>query len=427
MWKFKKSKKTKKQSVLVEEVDNDVILPSNVMEKLKIQDQEKAMLRIDGQRVLIEFVNRHANAQSVLLTWFLVPAILSTIVFVLYFINYKQIDLVGDPSISMMTFILGLVTGIGSFVYFFIQGKRGEINTASKDIYWRNFPAVLVSFSVILVFALMLAFKGMDLLFGGASFDLFTSTFLFFMFICIINYFMIKMSITITPSTLTTILIVVIIGGVVSAMVMNSEQQWWQYNFSFLGTPTASNSWQFNITLIFSAMLMIALIDYLFVMIKKAMPKSKRLMTLRILLILTALCLGGVGLFPYNEIVYFQKIHDLVARAMVVLIIIIIIGLRWLLPKVSKEFLKLSYLIGAALVVTTVLFLGVGYLSLTAFELVAFILAFAWILMLLQNLQKLAITINNTFDVIVRNENPTLEVEEDVETETIDELESSRN
>lgn len=397
--KFKKKKQVDTQQV---SQDETVVLPNQVMEKLLAKDEEKAMLRVEGSRVVIEFLNKNIKVQNILFRWFFIPAIISSIIFIVFFMQEKQIYLVGDSSISSMTMIFGLVTGLGAFSYFFIQGKRGNINTASKDIYWRNFPTVLLSFAVILWFVLLVSFKGVDLLFKGASFDLYTATLIFFVFLCVINYFMIKMSLTLTPPMLTNLLIIVIIGGVASAMITNNEEQWWQYNFSFLGTPDASNSWRFNITLIFSALLMVALIDYLFVIIQKAIPASKNLMTLRVLLILTALCLGGVGLFPYNELVYFQKIHDFVARALVILIIFIIVGLKWLLPKPSKDFLKLSYVIGLALLISTVLFLVVGYFSLMAFELIAFFLAFSWILLLLQELQRLAIDVDSSFAVTVK-------------------------
>ncbi|MDF9824034.1 putative membrane protein [Breznakia sp. PF5-3] len=416
MVRFRKSKKNKENvQADVEELDNKVILPNKVLEEVKVMDSQQAMIRVEGKKIFIEFLDSEEEKQSISLHWFLIPAMLVSVGFFFFFKDTQQISLVGENSISTISFFGGLVSGIASFLFFFIQGKKDKIKAASKNIYWRNLPTVLISFGIILAFFLILFFKVLELVFIGASFDIITATVIFFLIMCFVNYAMIYISIFITPSMLTNILTVVIIGGVFTAMMTNTDQEWWQYNFSFLGTPDANNSWQFNVTLIFSALLMIALIDYLFVTLQKAIPKSKRLAILRVLLTLTAINLGGVGLFPYNELWYFQRIHDYVARALVVLILILIVFLRWLLPNISKRFLRLSYLIGVGLAITVVLFLGLGYLSLTAFELIAFVLAFSWILLLLQNLQKLVLKIDRAFEVTIEGQKPKILLEEESE------------
>ncbi len=213
------------------------------------------------------------------------------------------------------------------------------------------------------------------------------------------------MAVSITPKLLTNALIFVIIGGVITAMITNSDQQWWQYNFSFLGGIDAIDSWKFNLTLIFSGLLMIALVDYLFVILKRNLGSSKSLLILRILLILTAICLAGVGLFPYNDDTFYQQMHNRVASYLVYLIIILIIGLKWFLPNISKDFIKLSYFIVISLIICIILFLGVGYLSLTVFELIAFLLSFSWLLLLFKNIQILADNSTKSFVITIQKDN----------------------
>ncbi|OCN04678.1 hypothetical protein A4S06_10690 [Erysipelotrichaceae bacterium MTC7] len=318
-----------------------------------------------------------------------------------YFENDAQVLFVGEQSIASTTLLVGTICGVLSFTLFFILAKRKRIEASSKYIYWRNFPAVLLSFTIVLVVGIMGFFKLMELTFGGASFDPYTATFLFFCFISSIVFGMSYLAKIMTPTILTRVLSLVIVGGVILSMINNNDQNWWQENFSYLGTPDAINSWQFNITLVFSAMLLVALIDYIFVILQQAIPKSRKLSILRVLLTLTALCLGGVGMFPYNEMKLFQNIHDVVARLMVVFIVVIIVLLRWLLPKISKDFLRISYLVGFLLIVATVLFLGVDYLSLMAYELLAFIFAFFWIILLLNQLQLLVNKVTS-YEVILQ-------------------------
>lgn len=396
----------------MEEKTFKLSLPKKIVEEFHLENEEEITLRIKDQKVVMEPTNKKAANQTLSLRWFLIPTVIVSIAFFVFllFNGDTQIALVGQKSIANMVLQLGVFSGVLSFLIFFVKGKKSQYTTQSKDIYWRNFPTILLSFVIILLFASLVFFKIIGLVFEGASFDRYTATLLFGLFTGIVNYFMIYSALSITPSKLTNMLIFVIIGGVLFSMITNKDYLWWQHNFSFLGTIEAKNSWQFNVTLMFSALLMVALIDCLFVQLKRAMPDSKRLLILRILLTLTALDLGAVGLFHYTETGRFQGVHNQVAGYLVYLIVILIVGIRWLLPNITKEFLTISYMIGLFLVAITVLFQSVGYFSLTAFELLAFMLAFSWILLLLQHLQKIAADMNNTFQVVVevdgvRNEN----------------------
>ena len=127
--------------------------------------------------------------------------------------------------------------------------------------------------------------------------------------------------------------------------------------------------------------------------------KSKNLFILKALLILMALLLGGVGLFPYDDSLFNQTMHNRVAEGLIYIFIVLIIGIRWLLPKVTKQFLKISYGVGAALIGSVFLFQGIHYLSLTAFELISFVLAFSWLLLLLQNLVNIVMNQGQEFTV----------------------------
>jgi len=379
-----------------------VQIPKEIIKKLKIQKNEDITLQVKEHTIEMKFPQIKSNKQEIALLWFLLPALLCSVLFYVFFsmLGFKQIALTKSDPISIVSVLitLGLLSGILCFIYFFIKGKQNKIITTTKDIYWRNFLTIIVSFTIVIAFVLFFLFWVIGLLFGGISFDLITSTLLFFVLTCMINYSMIYLAIHLTSTMLTNILMFTIIAGVTFAMITNGKQQWWQYNFSFLGTPNATSAWGFNITLIFSALLLMALIDYLFVVLKKAYPKSRRLAILRVLLTLVAINFGGVGLFPYNDHKLFQMIHDKVAHMLVYLIILLIILLRWLLPKCSKEFLRLSYAIAFGLILATILWLIVGYFSLTAFELIAFILAFTWLFLLLQQLRELA---SNTSQVYI--------------------------
>lgn len=384
-------------------------VPTEILERLDLKEETKAQIRVNEHGVYIN--NRKKKTEkTVPLTSITIAGLLTLGVCLFIFRDFSQIPLIGQQSIASMVILLGVITGMINFTYYFIKDNKSD--NSSLKLYWRNLPVVLLSYLVIIVVAQLLFFKVMGQLFMGASFDIYTSSCMAAVMTGIVNYVMIYSAKSITPTSLIRSLVFVILGGVFIAMVTNRDQQWWLYNFSFLGTPEATNSWQFNLTLILSSLLMVALIDYIFVFLYNIEGKTKRLIALKVLLLLTAICLGGVGFFPYNDSLFYQSMHNRVAGYLVYLFIILIISIRWLLPNVSKHFLRISYSIGAMLGIICVLFLGVHYLSLTAFELFAFVLAFSWLLLLLQHIIDIVNTANEVYTVeIIRQ--PTQETVEE--------------
>ncbi|WP_370590111.1 DUF998 domain-containing protein [Candidatus Vagococcus giribetii] len=380
-----------------------VTLPEEVEEYFSLSGEETLLLKREHQKLVIEKKKSPFETQKISLRWFLLPsAISSVVIFALfYFLGDSQILMTGDNSISSAVLLFGLFGGSVSFISFFIKEKKNPENYRLADIQWRNVPTIIVSFMVMLLLGILAFFWIIGMAFEGASFDIYTATAIFFVFTAIINYIMIYAALTFDSSMLVSVLIVVIIGGVFFSMLTNSESHWWQYNFSFLGTNEATSSWQFNLTILLSAFLMVALIDYLFVNLKKNDYTGFKVNLLRILLTLVAISLGGVGFFPNNGTGQLHALHTKAAEMLVYLIIILIVSIRWILPKVTREFLVVSYGIAATLLVCNFLFQNVGYLSLTVFELLAFGLAFSWILLLLQHIQQLAHLNNAVYEIII--------------------------
>ncbi|MFW7362502.1 DUF998 domain-containing protein [Vagococcus fluvialis] len=380
-----------------------VSLPKELDDDLSILDQETISVKKEHQRLVIEKKKTPFETQNVSLRWFLLPALMCSVIFFIVFFTWgdKQISMTGDFSIATGTMLLGLISGSFSFISIFINRKRKEKNPELSDIQWRNVPTIIGAFIVILMLGILSFFWIIGMMFEGASFDIYTATAIFFIFTAIINYLMIYAAFSFTSSMIVTILIVVIIGGVFFAMLTNSESRWWQHNFSFLGTNEAASSWQFNLTLMLSALLMVALIDYLFVNLKKSGYTGFKVASLRVLLTMVAISLGGVGFFPNNGTGQLHALHTKAAEMLVYLIVILIVSIRWILPKVTKEFLTISYGIAAVLVACNFLFQNIGYLSLTVFELLAFGLALSWILLLLQHIQQLAHLTNAVYEISI--------------------------
>ena len=124
-------------------------------------------------------------------------------------------------------------------------------------------------------------------------------------------------------------LIMVSVGGLVASMAANNNQYWWQKNFSLLGTSESNTSLQFNMTLVVSAALMIALFDYIFVSIREKLGHRIRFMILQILLTLCAISIALVGLIPNNGDGLAHIMHDVAAQLIVLFMSLSILGIRW--------------------------------------------------------------------------------------------------
>ena len=90
-----------------------------------------------------------------------------------------------------------------------------------------------------------------------------------------------------------------------------------------------------------------------------------------------------MGLFPVDERF---GLHTLVASGMVVVFASLIVRIRTLVPSVSATFAALGWLFLAVIVAAAVLWFPVGYYNLTAVELIAASLIFAWLIILIRNL-----------------------------------------
>ncbi|MFD1454523.1 DUF998 domain-containing protein [Levilactobacillus lanxiensis] len=365
-------------------------IPAEFSDQLHLKEDTPVKLVVKRDRLVVQLNEpRQQLFQNRVLLWPVLTALVVSLGFYIFLRlqSIHTVKLVGNYSLATMIILLGVSMGTLLFAGFFIRDRKNPHTHFSQNIYWRNFPVIVLSFALILGLVLTGSMWLLGVLFKGASFGRVTASLILFAFGVVTNSVMIYFALVVDAGVLSTVLILVIISGVVIAMAVNNQKYWWQHNLSFLGTNGAASGWQFNATLIFSALLMIALIDYLFVRLHEVFPKSRQLLVLRTLLTLTALDLGMVGVFPNNA--NSHELHDQVAVLLVYFIIALIVGVRWLLPDITKDFLYLSDGVGVALVVAALLFQVFGYFSLTAFEMMAFVLAFGWLLMLLDRIEAL--------------------------------------
>ena len=375
-----------------------ISVPDELVKKYDLHNDDDFKITARNGEIRLKKKNHDSNKRQFNVIWILIASILTSIAFWIFInaVHLHQVPLVGTNSIASGLIVFGGLSGMILFSAYFISNRKKITVAYSAKTFWRTFPVIVISFVLILSLALMGIAWGLSRLFTGITFGHVVAMMLFFVFVTTINYIMVRIGLAVNYGILTTIMILVITSGTVVSMASNGRN-WWQHNLSFLGTKHANNSWQFNLTLVFSSLLMVALVDYIFVSLRAVVKNTWRTITLRTILTVTALDVGAVGLFPNNA--NFHVLHDKVAGYLVYLIIILIIGIRWLLPKVGKRFLALSYGMCVGLVVIDLMFKPLHIISLTAFELIAFILAFGWILILFDTMIGIVEDEDDKYDV----------------------------
>lgn len=375
-----------------------ISVPDELVKKYDLHNDDDFKITARNGEIRLKKKNHDSNKRQFNVIWILIASILTSVAFWIFInaVHLHQVPLVGINSIASGLIVLGGLSGMILFSAYFISNRKKITVAYSAKTFWRTFPVIVISFVLILSLALMGIAWGLSRLFTGITFGHVVAMMLFFVFVTTINYIMVRIGLAVNYGILTTIMILVITSGTVVSMASNGRN-WWQHNLSFLGTKHANNSWQFNLTLVFSSLLMVALVDYIFVSLRAVVKNTWRTITLRIILTVTALDVGAVGLFPNNA--NFHVLHDKVAGYLVYLIIILIIGIRWLLPEVGKRFLALSYGMCVGLVVIDLMFKPLHIISLTAFELIAFILAFGWILILFDTMIGIVEDEDDKYDV----------------------------
>ncbi|WP_270372042.1 ABC transporter permease [Limosilactobacillus mucosae] len=363
-------------------------LPAKAVENLELEKNTPLVLMVDNKTLTIRPSRTVEMLPQIMMRWYLIPAVLAAVIFFcLSWANHHWvISLTGNWSIGFASLYLGTFSGVVAFATAFIRQKRHR-SGPTMELHWRNLPTLLIAFGTILAISIMIGFWLAEKMFAGASFDIYTSTLFVFLFVAAITYGMLNLAMTISEAVITNSMMIMIIGGMLFSMLTNSNRDWWHYNFSYLGTQQNATYWRFNITLIFSALLMATLVDYLFFNLQKKYP-DRGVKVLRILLYAEAACLGGIGCFPNDP--QYHVLHDRISMWLVYIMILIIGLLRWLMPGLSRQFLKISYIIGGIMALDWLVFKATSYLSLTAFELLEFGLSFSWLLLLFQNLEYLA-------------------------------------
>lgn len=316
--------------------------------------------------------------------------------------------LLGIPlfmSNSISLFERGLSVGyagsiVGAFValitYLIATSSQEKISKKTKTR-WQEAKDYVATWSIALVHSLLifltyaLLFYVISEAFKDALIDRWSASAILALSTGFASYVVYLSARTMTAVRVSMLLALFLLSGTFLSMMTASDPHWWDVHFSSLGAGGGVSGYAFNLTLIIAGIVIVALTRYITDDFKNLQHKGKiskkaRVGILRILLAGVGLGLAGVGLFVYNE---FPTIHNTSAGGMAFLFIGVVALLPVLTPGFTKAFFVASYLLLTALFVSVWLFLGVNYLNLTVFELLAAAIIFTWLVVFVRHLSAL--------------------------------------
>ena len=368
-------------------------VPDTLAETLTGDEEELILEAVDnGFSIKLRSASDN-NRQNFSLRHLLLPSLLAWLMGLMTFLltQKSQISFTGDDllSVAQASTVFGILTGFVSF----ILAYRKTPHALARQSWFtktRETLTLALTYTLVTLAVTVITFYIMRHTFSGVSFDPVTASLFVLAFSAIINFVLISSAVSVKVSNLIAMLFITFIGGVIVAMALNNQGDWWQFNFSFLGTYEAKRHWEFNLTLIFSALILLTITDYLFSEFSRSAYYTRKSSVVRFFYYLIAVLIACVGIFPANSYSWTMTVHNLSAFGIVVCIIVLILLLKWLIPDISKEFLVFSAITLGLLVLSAFLFLGVHYLSLTFFEIIAFVIAFIWLVMLINAIQDLS-------------------------------------
>lgn len=193
-------------------------------------------------------------------------------------------------------------------------------------------------------------------------------------------------AVTMNAYRLAALLAVFLVTGVLTSMLTAEDPQWWQENLSALGMSSDVSGVAFNVTLIVAGVVVTTLAGYSTRTLESTAgtaPARRRVRRLEGGITLIGVLLACVGLFPVDEQFW---LHTAAASGMVVVFGTLIVRMRSLVPAIPATFNVLGLLFLAVIAFAVVMYFPFAYYNLTAVELIAASLVFAWLIVLIRNL-----------------------------------------
>lgn len=192
----------------------------------------------------------------------------------------------------------------------------------------------------------------------------------------------IKQAASSSSTRLLELAIIIIAGGIYLTATQVENPEWWRVSFSYLGSLKSNANTIFNVTLVFGGLLLIAWMPYflsdLRVLIRSDIAQPRALTWLRVGMWWLAVGVALVGIFKTQSTPFSSIVHNLAAYSLAGVFGLLMLGLKWLIPGISKEVLALTWIMLGGLAVTMAM-AAFGYINTVGLEVIAFSLGIMWL------------------------------------------------
>jgi len=295
-----------------------------------------------------------------------------------------EVPISGPGSVGQFVSLASFLVGAAVFVLVGVWTRRasetahdGSDGPARTPLRWFDIAALAFAHGSIALLGWLAAADLLDRSFSGATLYPAAACVLAAAGTAVTAYAVFLSAIHLGPMQLSLVLVVFLVCGVFASMLTATDPLWWQQNLSTLGMSDDVSARAFNITLVVAGVIVATIAHFAAAQLPASNARTVRSRRfVRIALSLIGILLAGVGLFPVDE---FLAVHNTCATGMVVVYVVLVLRLRGLVPSVPRPFVLFGF-VCIGIVVVLAVFFAVGYYTLTAVELVAFLLIFSWLI-----------------------------------------------
>ena len=254
--------------------------------------------------------------------------------------------------------------------------------------WWRRAVDVIALSLIIGLLGLLLTgavFTVIQQAFLGVAFDRMTGTFLVAAASGAAAFAASAAAAALNGRVLATLLALFLTAGVLTSAMNAPDPYWWERYFSELGEGDGIASYTFNVTLLLTGIALLTVTEFLAHDLQRWASAAReprwKVTVVRWMLSAVGLLVSGVALVSRTVSVFW---HDVLAQSLVVVFGLALLVFPLLLRRLPGGLLAVTGGAFALLVTLIVLYTGVGYLNMTAFEIGAAVVVYVWLLLFIR-------------------------------------------
>jgi hypothetical protein len=294
----------------------------------------------------------------------------------------------GPGSVGGIAATAAVLTGAPTFAWGYVRSSHSEVRWRIRSAWRRVLDTVGLTLTGSAMAGLLIVsvFTVFQLAFQELSLDPFAAALICAVTVGVGCYALFLLASQITTSRLASLLGLFLLAGVFSSMLSADDPRWWQQNFSYLGMGGTASAQAFNLTVIIAGLVITTLADYLTLDLRSRNSSSgvdlRGVTVVRVALVVIGVALMGVGFSPVDLSVVVHNVFAISALAGFGLLLVLT---PIVLRDLPRGFVVTTYLFVGVIAVVVLLFVPFGYYNLTAVELLAVLVIFAWLVLFTRN------------------------------------------